>query len=91
MTRSRRLPADDPHRAALRRRVARLKVAAWAAAAGVWLALWTLVGGSVAGTTTVTPAPPAANGQESGATDLFGAGSTLGAGSSTPVLRSHGS
>jgi hypothetical protein len=93
MTRSRRPQADDVHRTALRRRVARLKVAAWAAAAGAGLAFWSLVGGSVGATTatTATPALPAASGQESGSTDLFGNGSTLGVGSSPPVLRSHGS
>jgi hypothetical protein len=90
MTRSRRPQADDVHRTALRRRVARLKVAAWAAAAGAGLAFWSLVGGSV-GATTATTALPAASGQESGSTDLFGNGSTLGVGSSPPVLRSHGS
>jgi hypothetical protein len=88
MTRSGDLRADDAQRVALRRRVARLKMAAWAAAAGVWLALWSLVGGSVAGTSTAIPSPvQAAN----GAPDLFANGSTLGDISSTPILRSHGS
>jgi hypothetical protein len=91
MTRSHPPHADDLHHAALRRRVARLKVAAWAAAAGAGLAFWSLVGGSVTGATTASPALPAASGQESGTSDFFGGGSTLGVGSSPPVLRSHGS
>jgi hypothetical protein len=82
---------DDPRRAALQRRIDRLKLAAWAAAAGAWLALWALVSGAAGVTTAATSAQPAASGQESGVTDLFGGGSTLGTGSSTPVLRSHGS
>jgi hypothetical protein len=81
----------DPRHAALQRRIDRLKVATWAATAGALLALWALVNGAVAGTTAATPSQPATSGQESGATDLFGGGSTLGTGSSTPVLRSHGS
>jgi len=92
MTPSRDLRADEPQRAALRQRVARLKMAAWAAAAGVWLTLWSLVGGSVAGTTTAIPsASPATRSEQGGTPDLFGNGSTLGDSSSTPVLRSHGS
>jgi hypothetical protein len=91
MTPTRDHPAHNPPHTPLQRRIHSLKVAAWAATAGIWLALWTLVSGAVAGTTAPTPAQPAASGQESGATDLFSGGSTLGTGSSTPVLRSHGS
>lgn len=91
MTPTRDHQTPDPRRAALQRRIDRLKVAAWAAAVGAWLALWMLVSGAVAGTTAATPAQPAASGQESGTTDLFGRGSTLGTGSGTPILRSHGS
>jgi hypothetical protein len=81
----------DARRAALKRRIDRLKVVTWAATAGAGLALWAIVSGAVADTTAATPSQPATSGQESGTTDLFGGGSTLGTGSSTPVLRSHGS
>jgi hypothetical protein len=91
MTSCRHQRPDEFRRAALQRRIDRLKVAAWAAAAGAWLALWTLVSGATAGTIAATSAQSAPSGQESGVTDLFGGGSTLGSGSSTPVLRSHGS
>jgi hypothetical protein len=90
MPRSRDPHADGARRAALQRRVDRLKVVAWAAAAGTWLALWSLVSGAVAGTA-AAPSVPAASRQESPTVDLFGQGSTLGTGSGTPVLRSSGS
>jgi hypothetical protein len=90
MPRSRDPHADDVRRAALRRRVDRLKVASWAVAAGAWLALWTLVTGAVAGTA-APPSLPALSRQESPTVDLFGQGSRLGASSGTPVLRSSGS
>lgn len=77
-------------RTALEQRVYRLKVAALAVAAGASLALWALVSGAVAGTA-AAPSMPAASGEQSQATDLFGNGSTLGAGSGKPVIRSHGS
>lgn len=91
MTPTRDHQPPDPRRAALQRRIDRLKVAAWTATVGAWLALWTLVSGAAAGTIAATPAQPAASGQESGTTDLFRGGSTLGTGSGTPILRSHGS
>jgi uncharacterized membrane protein YccF (DUF307 family) len=90
MTRSGDLSADEARRAALAARLARLKVAAWTVVAGAWLALWALVSGVVAGTTTAASLP-AATGQEAQSIDLFGQGSTLGTTSDTPVLRSHGS
>ncbi len=66
-------------------------MAAWAAAAGVSLALWSLVGGSVAATATAVPSASRAASEQGGIPDLFRSGSTLGDSSSTPVLRSHGS
>ncbi len=82
--------ADIARKAAIEWRIARLKVAVWAGVAGAWLALWALVSGAVAVTTTV-PAVPSASNEQSQATDLFGQGSTLGLGTGTPVLRSNGS
>ena len=90
MTRSRTVGADAARRAALEGRLARLKVVAWAAVAGGWLALWALVSGAVAGTVPA-PAVPAASGVESPSIDLFGQGSTLGTTADRPVLQSHGS
>jgi hypothetical protein len=90
MTRSRDLSADEARRAALAARLARLKVAAWTVVAGAWLALWALVSGVVASTTTAASLP-ATTGQEARTVDLFGRGSTLGTTQDTPVLRSHGS
>lgn len=90
MPRSRDPHADDARRAALQRRVDRLKVASWALAAGGWLALWALVTGAVA-STAATSTIPAANGPQSQTIDLFGGGSTLGVGTGTAVLRSSGS
>ena len=58
-------------RTALEQRVYRLKVAALAVAAGAWLALWALVTGAVAGTA-AAPSMPAASGEQTQATDLFG-------------------
>jgi hypothetical protein len=81
--------ADAVRKAALESRIARLKVALWAGLAAAWLGLWALVSGAVASTT--TPSVPATSSQQNQATDLFGAGSTLGVGTGTPVLRSSGS
>jgi hypothetical protein len=89
MSRS-RSDADAARRADLEGRLARLKVVVWAGVAGAWLALWALVSGAVAGTAPA-PSTPAASNEQQQTTDLFGAGSTLGVGSGTPVLRSSGS
>ena len=84
------MTGDAARRAALERRLARLKVAAWAIVAGAWLALWSLVTGAVAVTISPTTAP-VASGQESPTIDLFGQGSTLGTTPDAPLLQSHGS
>jgi len=81
--------ADAARRAALERRLARLKVATLALTAGAWLALWALVSGALPGTTQA--AAPAGSAQESQTIDLFGGGSTLGTTPDAPVLRSRGS
>ena len=81
--------ADAARKAALEWRIARLKVALWAGLAAAWLGLWALVSGAVAGTAAASV--PVTSNQQDQATDLFGAGSTLGVGTGTPVLRSSGS
>ena len=80
---------DAARQLALEKRLKRLKFVAGAGVVGTWLALWSLVSGTVAGTA-ATPLPQAA-GQEQQSADFFAQGSRLGAGSGTPVLRSNGS
>jgi hypothetical protein len=82
--------ADAARKAALEWRIARLKVVLWAGLSAAWLGLWALVSGAVAGTTTPASVPVTSS-RQTQATDLFGAGSTLGVGTGTPVLRSSGS